>query len=70
MGLYEGRGQLSKLMKDLQQRWHETRVNWDDEQARRFEERFIKLLEKDLRGAITAMEEMAVLVSQVQQECQ
>ena len=38
MGLYEGRGNLGKLMKDLRERWHATRMDWDDEQARRFEE--------------------------------
>ena len=37
MGLYEGRGQLGKLMKDLQNRWHETRLNWDDENAKQFD---------------------------------
>jgi len=52
MGLYEGRGQLGKLIKDLQLRWHETRMNWDDEQARRFQERFIDTLEQDLRIAL------------------
>ena len=70
MGLYEGRGQLGKLMKDLRDRWRETRMNWDDEQARRFEERFIAPMEIDMRAAISAMEEMAAVVSQIKHECQ
>ena len=69
MGLYEGRGQLGKLMKDLLLRWHETRLEWDDQQAKHFEARFLTPLEHDLRTAIGAMDEMAVLVSQVRNEC-
>jgi len=70
MGLYEGRAQLGKLWKDLQNRWHETRINWDDEQARRFEERFIVTIERDLRQAVSSMDEMAALMNQIRQECQ
>ena len=70
MGLHEGRGQLGKLIKDLRLRWHETRMNWDDEQARRFEERFIIPMEQDLRIAISAMDDMAALVSQIRSDCQ
>ena len=70
MGLYEGRAQLGKLMKDLSNRWRETRMNWDDEQARRFEERFIATIEQDLRQAVQTMDEMAVLMNQIRHECQ
>jgi hypothetical protein len=70
MGLYEGRGQIGKMMKDLSNRWHETRLNWDDEQARRFEEKFIEPMEMDARNAISAMDEMASLLTQIKQECE
>jgi hypothetical protein len=70
MGLYEGRGQLGKLFKDLQNRWHQTRVNWDDEQARRFEARFFETLEHDLKTTLSAMDEMAAVLSQARDECQ
>ena len=70
MGLYEGRGQLGKLIKDLRERWHQTRMNWDDDQARRFEERYIEPMEQDLRAALSAMDDMAGILSQVRQECQ
>ena len=30
MGVYEARGQLAKLMKELTDRWGETKVDWDD----------------------------------------
>ena len=70
MGLYEGRGQLGKLIKDLRLRWHETRMNWDDVQAKRFEERYIEPMDQDLRAALSAMDDMAGILSQVRQECQ
>jgi hypothetical protein len=56
-------------MKDLRERWHATRMDWGDEQARRFEERFIMNLDADLRIAISAMDDMAALLSQIRQEC-
>ena len=69
MGLYEGRGQLGKLIKDLRERWHQTRMNWDDDQARRFEERYIEPMDQDLRVALSAMDDMAAILNQVRQEC-
>ena len=45
-------------------------MNWDDEQARRFEERFIATIEQDLRQAVSSMDEMAVLMNQIRHECQ
>jgi hypothetical protein len=45
-------------------------MNWDDEQARRFEERFIVTIERDLRQAVSSMDEMAALMNQIRQECQ
>jgi hypothetical protein len=44
-------------------------MDWGDEQARRFEERFIMNLDADLRIAISAMDDMAALLSQIRQEC-
>ena len=44
-------------------------MNWDDEQARRFQERFIDTLEQDLRIALSAMDEMAAILSQIRNDC-
>jgi hypothetical protein len=57
-------------MKDLSNRWHETRLNWSDEQARRFGEKFIDPMEMDARNAISAMDEMASVLAQIRQECE
>ena len=34
MGVYEGRGQLTKAMRDLRFRWQETRGAWFQTRAR------------------------------------
>lgn len=70
MGLYEGRGQLAKAMKDLAQRWGETKMSWTDQQAAEFERRYVQQFEADLRQAVTAMEHMATVLNQVHRECE
>ena len=69
MGVYEGRGQLSKALKDLMTHWHETRLSWDDAQARRFEEQLLVPIQLDVRQAESAMDHMAVLLSQAKHDC-
>ena len=69
MGVYEGRGQLSRGIKDLMNRWMEAKSNWDDANSERFEEKYLKTLEQDLRTAVSAMDTMAVLISQAHHDC-
>lgn len=69
MGVYEGRGQLSRGMKDLMNRWLEAKSSWDDANSERFEEKYLKMLEHDLRQAVSAMDTMAVLISQAHHDC-
>ena len=69
MGVYEGRGQLSKATKDLMNHWQETRHGWDDAQARRFEEAVLVPLQLDVRQAESAMDHMAALLQQAKHEC-
>jgi hypothetical protein len=70
MGVYEARGQLAKLMKELTDRWGETKVDWDDVVSEAFEKRFLEPLEADLRNATGAMDHMAQLLSQIRRDCQ
>jgi hypothetical protein len=69
MGVYEGRGQLSKAIKDLFLHWQETRASWDDAQAKRFEEEVLVPLQLDVRQAESAMDHMAALLHQAKHEC-
>jgi hypothetical protein len=69
MGVYEGRGQLARAMKDLMIRWGETKIAWKDSVSQEFEERFLAPLERELRNATSAMDTAAQALSQVRQDC-
>lgn len=70
MGVYEARGQLGKSLKQIHSLWSRTRTEWDDANARNFEERFLVPLEKDLRSAVAAMDHMATILSQARRDCE
>ena len=69
MGVYEGRGQLARGMKDLNNRWLDTKSTWQDSTSEAFEQEHMVTLETDLRQAITAMEHMAQIIAQVKRDC-
>jgi hypothetical protein len=69
MGVYESRGQLAKLMKELGDKWADTKMDWDDVVSQNFENRFLVPLEADLRNATAAMDHMALLLSQIKRDC-
>jgi hypothetical protein len=70
MGVYEGRGQLSKALKNLMLRWVEARSQWEDSASQHFEEKFIQPIELDLKNAVGAMDHMAAVLAQVRKDCQ
>lgn len=69
MGVYEGRGQIGKAMKELISRWQDARMTWNDARAVDFEKRYIESIEMNLRGATGAMDHMAQLLAQIHKEC-
>jgi hypothetical protein len=69
MGVYEGRGQLARALKDLNLRWMETKSTWQDATSDAFEKEHLLTLEMDLRQAVTAMEHMAQILGQVKRDC-
>ena len=70
MGVYEGRGQLSKALKNLMLRWVDVHSSWDDAASKYFEEKYLVPLEMDLKNASAAMDHMAVVLSNVRRDCQ
>jgi hypothetical protein len=70
MGVYEGRGQLGKGMKELLSAWMDTKTTWRDANADRFEKKHLMPLEMDLRAAVSAMDVMSQLLSQVKRDCE
>ena len=69
MGVYEGRGQLGRAMKDLGLRWAEAKTDWTDSVSQDFEKTFLAPLEMDLRMATSAMDHMAQLLAQIRRDC-
>ena len=69
MGVYEGRGQLARAVKDLMIRWAETKLVWKDAVSQEFEEKVLASLERDVRTATSAMDTAAQILSQVRQDC-
>jgi hypothetical protein len=69
MGLYEGRGNLNKGLKDLMLRWDSTRSDWSDEVSEEFEKTYLEPLEQSLRQAVSAMDQMAQVLSRVDKDC-
>lgn len=69
MGLYEGRGNLNKGLKDLMARWYMTRQDWSDVVADEFEKKYLEPMEVALKSAISAMDQMAQTLSRVDSDC-
>lgn len=69
MGMHEGRANLSKIVRDLQSRWDELRVVWDDANSHAFEERFIHPLVQDARSAGGAMDHMSRILTEIKRDC-
>jgi hypothetical protein len=61
---------LGKALKQLQLRWQEAKMDWDDPRSKELEERFLFPLEVDLRNTVGAMDQMAVLLSRIRHECE
>ena len=69
MGVYEGRGQISKGMKDLMNSWLEAKREWDDAMSAQIEKECLLPLEMDQRNAVGTMEHMAQVLAQVKADC-
>ncbi len=70
MGVHEGRARLGKIAKELAARWSETRMQWDDANARQFESKFMIPLEEDIRSAVGAMDHMGQVLHQLRRDCE
>jgi hypothetical protein len=70
MGVYEGRGQIAKSIKELMNRWYEARRDWDDSMSEEIEKGCLLPLEMDVRNAVGAMEHIAQILHQIKADCQ
>ncbi len=70
MGVYEGRGQLAKSMKELMARWMEATSQWDDTVSRGIEKSVLQPMESELKSVASAMDHMAVILNQISRDCE
>ena len=70
MGVYESRGQIAKAMKDLTAKWQDVKMSWDDPRSDALEKGFLSQLDADMRSAGAAMDQMAILLQRIRQECE
>ena len=70
MSLAMSSGQLSDARKALLARWEALSRTWNDDVSKRFEEKFIVQLDRDLRDAAQAMAQMDTRIRQIRRECE
>ena len=70
MSLVESRGQLTKLHRDLLNRWMMVRSEWNDARAEYFEQQYLRPLEIEVRKAIAAMDQMNIILNKIVQDCE
>jgi hypothetical protein len=69
MGVHEGRGMLARSVKELMLRWADTKAEWHDSVAQKFEEQYLQPAEREMRTATGAMDIMAQMLQQVKNDC-
>ncbi len=69
MSAIEGRAKLVQAGKKLMTEWQQTRENWRDENARRFEQQYMAPLEANIRAAVLAIERIGSAIEAARQEC-
>jgi hypothetical protein len=70
MGLQESRGKIARSLRDLMNLWVSTQVHWSDANSEKFEEKFLRPLEMDVKIAASAMDEMAALLTTIKRQCE
>lgn len=69
MGAFEARGTLAKAIHDLTLKWQDVKMNWNDPQAEAIEKQYLQPLEIDLRMAVSAIDQLAIMLSQAKRDC-
>ncbi|UCD75886.1 MAG: hypothetical protein JSV91_02995 [Phycisphaerales bacterium] len=69
MSVRASRTKLLGMMKDLQVKWEATKSDWNDPMSRELEKNHLAPLERKMRAAVTAMEQMSEILAKAQREC-
>ena len=66
----EGNAVLLQAIKDLSQKWEQTKASWRDVKADEFEHKYLERLPHLTARTSTAMEEIGVLLRKVHLDCE
>jgi hypothetical protein len=66
----EGNAVLLQAIKDLSQKWEQTKASWRDVKADEFEHNYLERLPNLAARTSTAMEEISVLLRKVHLDCE
>lgn len=66
----EGNATLAQAIKDLSQKWEQTRAYWRDLKAEEFERNYLERLPNLTARTSTAMEEISALLRKVHVDCE
>jgi uncharacterized protein YukE len=66
--LSDGLGQLTHAITDLNRRWAETQLHWNDETSRQFEETYLRPIPAQMQALIAAVQTLAATVDQAARE--
>ena len=66
----EGNATLAQAIKDLAQKWEQTKAYWRDVKADEFEHNYLERLPNLTARTATAMDEIAVLLRKVHNDCE
>jgi len=63
MSIVECRGQISKAMRELSNRWSLVRDTWNDSQADAFQQQYLHEIEALVRKAVSSMDHMNAVLN-------
>ncbi len=69
MSLHAHGAKLNDALKRLLHDWDDVRRQWDDPASRRFYEEHVAPLEPTVRTALSAIDQMAAVLQQVERDC-
>jgi hypothetical protein len=69
MSLSDSKARLASAHRDLMAAWHRVSDAWHDDTARRFRERSIEPVDRQLRSAMNALDAMEETLRRVRSEC-
>jgi len=68
MSVRASRTKLLGMMKDLQVKWEKTKSDWNDPMSREVEKTCMEPLERRIRAAVLAMEQMGEILEKARRE--